>query len=67
MTLSKSITRFISNYNLILAINYLFDILRVYKKLFLNPLALLIKVFSFKFYKSRIYKKTISNSYYKIY
>ena len=63
----RFITYFINNYNLILAINYLFDILRVYRKLSLDSLALLIKAFSFKSYKSRIYKKIISNFYYKIY
>ena len=52
MTFFRFITRFISDYNSILAINYLFDILRIYKKFSLNSLALLIKAFSFKFYKS---------------
>ena len=50
--LFKFIIRFISDYNSILIINYLFNILRIYKEFSLNPLALLIKVFSFKFYKS---------------
>ena len=52
MTPFKFITRFISNYNLILITSYLFDILRIYKKLSLDSLALLVKVFSFKSYKS---------------
>ena len=52
MALFRFITRFINDYNLILAISYLFDILRVYREFSLDPLVLLIKAFSFKFYKS---------------
>ena len=51
MIFFRSITRFISDYNLILIINYLFNILRIYREFFSDFLILLIKAFSFKSYK----------------
>ena len=48
------------------SITRLFDILRTYRDLLLDPLALLIKASSSKFYKPRIYEKVISDFYRKM-
>ena len=63
----RFIIRFISNIDFIVSTNRLFDVFRIYKKLFSNFFVLLIKVNLVKFYKPRIYKKTITDLYRKIY
>ena len=45
----------------------LFEILKLYRNLISNFLVLLIKIAFIKFYKSRIFKKIITDFYYKMY
>ena len=65
--ISRLIIHFINNIDFIVSTNRSFDIFRIYKKFFSNPLTLLIKASLIKFYEPRSYKKAIMDLYRKIY